>query len=167
MPTEHQSAGPGAVPGLSEQEAARRLAVHGPNALAVRRSTPWWQRAGQQLRDPLIVVLLAAAALTLATGDRAYAAVILLVVAVNTTAGYVQEVEAEQAVAALSAMSAPAARVLRGGADRSVVRTDSSARLPKAGVPAPGPGEFPRKGPFGPPRRAAQPLPGPAPACAR
>ncbi|MFD8325524.1 cation-translocating P-type ATPase [Streptomyces lydicus] len=120
MPTEHQSAGPDAVPGLSEQEAARRLAVHGPNAIAVRRPTPWWQRTGQQLRDPLIVVLLAAATLTLATGDRADAAVILLVVAVNTTAGYVQEVKAEQAVAALSAMSAPAARVLRGGADRSV-----------------------------------------------
>lgn len=63
-------------------------------------------------------------ALTLATGDLADAAVILLVITVNTTAGYIQEVKAEHAVAALSAMSAPAARVLRGGAERSVAASD-------------------------------------------
>lgn len=124
MPTEHQRTALGAVAGLSEQEAARRLTVHGPNVIAKRPPTPWWRRVWQQLRDPLIVVLLAAAALTLATGDLADTAVILLVVTVNTTAGYIQEVKAEHAVAALSAMSAPAARVLRGGADRSVASSD-------------------------------------------
>ncbi|MFI2184450.1 cation-translocating P-type ATPase [Streptomyces sioyaensis] len=124
MPTEQQRAAPDATPGLSEHEAARRLAVHGPNVIAARQPTPWWRRVGRQIRDPLILVLLAAAALTLATGDLADAAVILLVIMVNTTAGYIQEVKAEHAVAALSAMSAPAARVLRGGAERSVAASD-------------------------------------------
>ncbi|MGI5255933.1 cation-translocating P-type ATPase [Streptomyces angustmyceticus] len=120
MPAEQQRAAPGLLCGLSAHEAARRLAVHGPNVIAALPSTPWWRRVGQQIRDPLIVVLLAAAVLTLATGDLADAAVILLVVTVNTTAGYLQEVKAEHAVAALSTMSAPAARVLRGGADHYV-----------------------------------------------
>ncbi|UKY47911.1 cation-translocating P-type ATPase [Streptomyces inhibens] len=124
MPTEQQRAAPDATPGLSEHEATRRLAVHGPNVIAARQPTPWWRRVWWQIRDPLIVVLLAAAALTLATGDLADAAVIILVITVNTTAGYIQEVKAEHAVAALSAMSAPAARVLRGGADRSVAASD-------------------------------------------
>nr|WP_245689587.1 cation-transporting P-type ATPase [Streptomyces chattanoogensis] len=89
--------------------------MHGPNVIAARPPTPWWRRVRRQIRDPLILVLLTAAALTLATGDLADAAVTLLVITVNTTAGYIQEVKAEHAVAALSAMSAPAARVLRGG----------------------------------------------------
>ncbi|MFJ9736705.1 hypothetical protein [Streptomyces sp. NPDC101166] len=79
-----------------------------------------WHRVLQQLRDPLILVLLAAAALTVATGDLSDAAVILLVITVNTVVGVVQEVRAEQAVMALSAMSAPAARVVRDGEERSV-----------------------------------------------
>lgn len=79
-----------------------------------------WRRVLQQLRDPLILVLLVAAAGTIATGDLSDAAVILLVITVNTLVGVVQEVRAEAAVMALSAMSAPVARVVRGGKERSV-----------------------------------------------
>ena len=53
-----------------------------------------------QLRDPLILVLLAAVVLTVATGDLADASVIVLVIAVNTTVGVVQEIKADQAIAA-------------------------------------------------------------------
>ncbi|GAU69798.1 cation-transporting ATPase [Streptomyces sp. NBRC 110611] len=83
-----------------------------------------WRRVLQQLRDPLILVLLVAAALTIATGDLSDAAVILLVITVNTVVGVVQEVRAEQAVIALSAMSAPAARVVRDGAERAIPAAD-------------------------------------------
>ncbi|GAA0630834.1 cation-translocating P-type ATPase [Streptomyces thermocarboxydovorans] len=106
--------------GLTSAEAARRLRVHGPNEIPSRPPTPVWRRVLQQLRDPLILVLLVAAALTIATGDLSDAAVILLVIVVNTVVGVVQEVRAEQAVRALSAMSAPEARVVRDGAERSV-----------------------------------------------
>ncbi|GAA2676018.1 cation-translocating P-type ATPase [Streptomyces aculeolatus] len=106
--------------GLSTAEAVRRLAGHGPNEIPAAPRTPVVRRVLQQLRDPLILVLLGAAALTLATGDLSDAVVILFVITVNTVVGVVQEVRAEQAVLALSAMSAPAARVLRDGTERSV-----------------------------------------------
>ena len=65
---------PAAVPaagGLSAADAAERLARYGPNELPRARRTPVWQLIAGQVRDPLIVVLLAAAALTVATGDWA------------------------------------------------------------------------------------------------
>jgi Ca2+-transporting ATPase len=61
-----------------------------------------------------------AAALTLATGDWTDAGVILLVIVVNTAAGVTQEVKAGQAIAALSEMTAPEARVLRDGEQRTI-----------------------------------------------
>ncbi|MGW5698878.1 HAD-IC family P-type ATPase, partial [Streptomyces asiaticus] len=106
--------------GLSGEEAARRLGEYGANVVARERRTPVWRRVLQQLRDPLIVVLLVAAVLTLTTGDFPDASVILLVITVNTVAGVVQEVRAERAVAALTALSAPTARVIRDGGECSV-----------------------------------------------
>ena len=50
-----------------------------------------------------MLVLLAAAAFTIVTGDFTDAAVILFVIVVNTTVGVVQEVKAERAITALSA----------------------------------------------------------------
>ncbi|MBD0694966.1 ATPase [Streptomyces sp. CBMA123] len=108
---------------MTSAEAARRLAEHGPNEVAADRRVPLWSRVGAQLRDPLITVLLAAVALTLAIGDQPDAVVIALVIVVNTTVGVVQEVRAESAVAALSRLSAPAARVLRDGEQRGVPST--------------------------------------------
>ena len=110
--------------GLSPDEAARRLKRYGPNELPEQPRTPVWRRVLYQLRDPLILVLLVAAALTIATGDLSDATVILLVITVNTVVSVVQEVRAEQAVMALSAMSAPAARVMRDGEERSIAAAE-------------------------------------------
>jgi Ca2+-transporting ATPase len=106
--------------GLTEAEAARRLADTGRNEVAARRPVPLRTRILAQLRDPLILVLLGAVVLTLAIRDHPDAIVIALVVVVNTTVGVVQEIRADNAVAALSALSAPHAHVRRGGAGRSV-----------------------------------------------
>src|ERR1019366_10296700 len=81
-----------------------------------------------QVRDPLMMVLLVAAVLTLATGDLTDAGVILLVIVVNTTAGVTQEVKAGQAIAALSELTAPDARVLRDGAQRPVPAAEGVPR---------------------------------------
>jgi Ca2+-transporting ATPase len=75
--------------GLSSAEAADRLAQYGPNELPRARRTPAWRLIADQLRDPLILVLLAAVVLTVATGDLADASVIVLVIVVNTTVGVV------------------------------------------------------------------------------
>ncbi|MEU2076320.1 cation-transporting P-type ATPase, partial [Streptomyces sp. NPDC013489] len=102
--------------GLSEAEAARRLARTGPNEVAARKPVRLHNRILAQLTDPLIMVLLGAVALTLAIGDHPDAIVIGTVVLVNTTVGVAQEIRADNAVAALSHLTAPHARVRR---DRS------------------------------------------------
>ncbi|WP_406732565.1 cation-translocating P-type ATPase [Streptomyces sp. NBC_01794] len=106
--------------GLTEEDATRRLAEYGRNEVAARHTVRLHTRVVAQLRDPLIMVLLGAVALTVAIGDHADSVVIALVIVVNTTVGVIQEVRADNAVAALSAMSAPNARVLRGGSEREV-----------------------------------------------
>lgn len=106
--------------GLTEAEAGRRLAERGRNEVAPPRPTPVYQRVLAQLRDPLIMVLLGAALLTIAIGDHPDAIVIGLVIVVNTSVGVAQEIRADRAVAALSALSAPHARVLRDGVHREV-----------------------------------------------
>lgn len=123
----HRSGTDAVDTGLSHEEAARRLARYGPNEVVAERGVPLYARVAAQLRDPLIMVLLAAIALTLVIGDHADSVVIALVIVVNTTVGVVQEIRADQAVAALSAMSAPSARVRRDGAERQV---PSSAVVP-------------------------------------
>ena len=55
--------------GLSAAEAAERLARFGPNELPRARRNPLWQLIADQVRDPLVMVLLIAAVLTVATGD--------------------------------------------------------------------------------------------------
>ncbi|WP_051820833.1 cation-translocating P-type ATPase [Streptomyces flavochromogenes] len=107
--------------GLTEEEAARRLADTGPNEVTARRpAVRLHSRVLAQLTDPLIMVLLGAVVLTLAIGDHPDAIVIGLVVLVNTTVGVVQEIRADNAVAALSALTAPHARVRRDGVVRDL-----------------------------------------------
>jgi Ca2+-transporting ATPase len=71
-----------------------------------------------------VLVLLAAAVLTIATGDWTDASVILLVIVVNTSVGVAQEVKAGQAIAALTELAAPEARVLRDGEQRQIPAAD-------------------------------------------
>ncbi len=106
--------------GLSSAEAAARLAVGGRNVLPAPRPVPLWRQIAAQLHDPLVLVLLAAAVLTLATGDWTDATVILLVIVVNTAAGVIQEIKAGHAISALTQLAAPEARVIRDGGQRQI-----------------------------------------------
>jgi P-type Ca2+ transporter type 2C len=111
--------------GLSAAQAADRLARDGPNALPPARHVRLGQRILMQLRDPLIMVLLVAAALTTATGDWADTGVILLVILVNTSAGIIQEIKADRAITALGELAAPQARVARDGQQCSIPSRES------------------------------------------
>lgn len=128
--------------GLSEEEAQRRLERFGGNELESAPPVPWWKRFLQQFRDPLVYLLLAATAISLtawiierlnaapgASGEALPfdAIVIVLILVVNAVLGYVQEAKAEQAVDALSKMTAPQASVLRGG---SVMRIRTAEVVP-------------------------------------
>ena len=88
--------------------------------MQVHRPVPLMRSVLQELTDTLILVLVAAAVLTAASGDWVDCAVIALVIAVNTTLGVVQERRALRAVAALGTLVAPSARVRREGQDRWV-----------------------------------------------
>jgi Ca2+-transporting ATPase len=106
--------------GLSAAEAERRLTQYGKNKLAEGKKTPLWRRFLSQLADPMILVLLAAAALSGITA--AYAGespvdvfIILFVVVLNSVLGVAQESKAETAIAALRSMAAAQSRVLRDG----------------------------------------------------
>ncbi|MEH0843755.1 cation-transporting P-type ATPase [Micromonospora sp. CPCC 205711] len=115
--------------GLGAVEAAERLRADGPNLVAAPPRRRLSGRVLHQLTDPLVALLLAAAAVTTVLGDWPDTAVIALVVAVNTVIGVVQEVRADRAVAALDRLAAPTARVVRDGRDlvvpaAEVVRDD-------------------------------------------
>lgn len=135
------SVGVEARQGLSGAEAARRLATEGPNEVATPSPPSVWRRVGRQLADPLIMLLLASAAVTAGLGDLPDTVVILLVVVVNTAIGVIQEVRADRAITALHQLAAPTARVVRDGADRmvpaaTVVRGDLIVLAPGDVVPA-------------------------------
>ena len=115
MTTAQQDLTDTALGGLTAAQAAARLASDGGNVLPERHRAGLWRRVLLQVRDPMVLVLLAAAALTIVTGDWADAAVIIFVIVVNTTVGVVQEVKADRAITALSELAAPEARVVRDG----------------------------------------------------
>jgi Ca2+-transporting ATPase len=101
--------------GLSGEEAARRLVEHGPNRPPEAPGRGWPRRVLDQLRDPMILLLLGALVVTVATGDYTDAVIIAAVVLLNTSIGVFQEVRAEHAIAALGRMAAPHAHVYRAG----------------------------------------------------
>lgn len=106
--------------GLTEEEAAARLAQYGPNELLKQSGPTIWQKLVAQLKNFLIVLLLMAAAISLLLGEGSDAIVIFFVILLNTVLGIVQELKAEKALAALESLSAPTAKVYREGKTREV-----------------------------------------------
>ena len=104
--------------GLTTRQARERLSQYGPNKLEGAKREPLWTRFLNQMKDPMILVLLAAAALSLISSggeDWIEALIILLIVAVNACISISQESSAEKALEALRKMSAPLAKVIRDG----------------------------------------------------
>lgn len=119
--------------GLSGAEAASRLASVGPNKLDEEEKTPMWKRFFEQMADPMVIMLLVAAAISVITGfiqgepEWADAAIILSVVILNSVLGVVQEAKSEQALEALQEMSAAQSKVIRDG---KLVHLPSSELVP-------------------------------------
>ena len=106
--------------GLTPEQAAARLARDGRNVLTEPPKPSLVKRFFQQLADPMILVLLAAALISSITSAYAHESfadviIILIVVIINAVLGVYQESKAEQAIAALKKLSAAHSRVLRGG----------------------------------------------------
>ncbi len=101
--------------GLSAEEAAARLAQAGPNALAEGHRRSLLMMFLGQFADFMILVLLAAAAVSGFIGEPMDTIAILVILVLNAVVGAVQEYRAERALAALRLMAVPLADVRRGG----------------------------------------------------
>jgi len=117
--------------GLRDREALARLAIHGRNELAAEKPRPGWRRFLAQFQNILVLLLLAAAAVSgglwIFEGGSTFpyeAIAIFAVVLLNAAMGYVQESRAEDAVAALKNMTADHAEVIRDGERRRVPATE-------------------------------------------
>ncbi len=101
--------------GLSDGEASLRLLRDGRNELPKNPPPGWPQILLRQFWSPLMLILLAAMAASMAFGDDADAIMIGLAVAVNIAVGFIQEYKAGSALEKLRAFSVPSAVVRRGG----------------------------------------------------
>jgi Ca2+-transporting ATPase len=110
--------------GLTGDEAARRLAADGRNEITGPAGDSLPRAIGRQLTDVVVLVLLAAAALTAAVGDATDTAVILAVVVLNTALGVTQEIRSSRALDALAQLTAPRAVAVRDGRGQEIDAAD-------------------------------------------
>lgn len=101
--------------GLSDVEAAERLKQNGYNELRAKPPKTIWNMLKAQIIDPMVLILIGAAAFSAVLQEWTEAAVIFTIVVVNAVIGIVQEKKAQSSLEALRNMSAPTARVLREG----------------------------------------------------
>lgn len=101
--------------GLTEAEAQKRLQKNGTNQLREPPKKNVAEAFLEQLNDPLIYVLLAAAAVSLFLHEVSDAVIILVVVLLNAAVGLIQEGKAQKALDSLKKLTSPRAYVVRGG----------------------------------------------------
>jgi Ca2+-transporting ATPase len=110
--------------GLTQAEAAKRLAEHGPNQLTAEPPPSVWQVGLEQLRDPMNLMLVAVTAVSFAIGQASTAIIVAVLIAFNVMLGARQELKARASVDALSKMQVPHSRVLRDGTLAPVAAAD-------------------------------------------
>ena len=106
--------------GLTAAEAQQRLARHGPNELQALSAGSPWHTLAAQFKNVLVVILLAATALSGLLGHGLEALVIFIIVLFAVLLGFVQEYRAERALDALRRMAAPVAHAIRDGVETAL-----------------------------------------------
>ncbi|MEW6243024.1 MAG: calcium-translocating P-type ATPase, SERCA-type [Bacillota bacterium] len=106
--------------GLTEPEAARRLERNGPNVLEKEAGPGVIEIFAGQFKNSMVLLLLFAAGVALCLGETADALAIMVIVVANALLGFVQEYRAERALEALAKMSAPQAKLIREGCEKSI-----------------------------------------------
>ncbi len=101
--------------GLNHDEAIHRLETNGPNTLQEQPQKSPWRILWEQLSEPLVLLLVAAALISALLGDYKEAVVILIIVILNALLGFSQEYQAEKAMAALKTIAIPKVKVRREG----------------------------------------------------
>ncbi|HEY9785841.1 MAG TPA: cation-transporting P-type ATPase, partial [Candidatus Obscuribacterales bacterium] len=106
--------------GLSADEAEKRMAKHGPNELAYRPQASILSLLAHQFLSSVVLLLIAAAAISFLTGEHLQSAGILAAVFINAIVGFFTELKAQMSLEALKKISGPTARIRRGGKDMHV-----------------------------------------------
>ncbi len=110
--------------GLTEAEAQAKLAQVGPNELKASERVSAWRLLLEQFKNVLIIILLAATALSVALGHGLESLVIAVIVLFAVLLGFIQEYRAERAIESLRKLAAPHATVVRDGAERKIPARD-------------------------------------------
>jgi P-type Ca2+ transporter type 2C len=110
--------------GLTSEEAKKRLAKYGVNALPDEKKVNPLEIALRQLRNLMVVILLLAAGISYFYHHYLDIGVILAVIVINTIIGFIQEFKAEKSIAALKSLIVPKAKVKREGTVYEILATD-------------------------------------------
>jgi len=110
--------------GLTSDEAAQRLAKHGPNVLNQAQQRSTFSILVAQFRSLIVALLIAAMVMAVVMGDSLEAFAILIVIVINAAIGFFTEWEAEQALSALQKQSVRVAQVIRNGSEREIPAAD-------------------------------------------
>ena len=110
--------------GLSGEEVRRRTGQYGPNKLSEGKQKSVSQIFFEQFKDLLVVILLIAAVISALSENVESTIVIFAVLVLNAILGTAQYVKAEKSLESLKAMSAPSAKVLRGGVRLEIPSAD-------------------------------------------
>lgn len=101
--------------GLRVEEVRERRAAYGENVLPAEKKISTWEILFNQLKSPLVYIILAAAAVSLVVGEYGDFGIIMAVVVVDAILGFVQEYQAQKTYIALKGLLQPTASVLRDG----------------------------------------------------
>ncbi len=124
---QHVAEDPQSIIGLTPEEASRRLAEHGPNSLPSGRSSTFLDGLVELAREPVLILLLAAAAVYFVVGSMVEGGVLIGFALFSISLMLFQERRSRRAIAALRELAAPTALVRRGGKD---VRLPSAELVP-------------------------------------
>jgi Ca2+-transporting ATPase len=106
--------------GLTSTEAAKRLDQFGPNELVEKGAKSPWLILWDQMKEPMVIVLIIAAIVSLLLNEFEDAIIILAIVLLNAVIGFSQEYRAEQAIAALKQLSVPIVKVRRDNKTKEI-----------------------------------------------
>ncbi|HEX9012817.1 MAG TPA: HAD-IC family P-type ATPase, partial [Anaerolineaceae bacterium] len=108
-------AGTDLAAGLTPAEAGTRLSRFGPNRLAAEKKEPFWREFVEELREPMVLMLLVTGVLYAVWGELSDAVTIFIIILALNTVEVVNEQRSKKAIASLRRLAAPAAAVRRGG----------------------------------------------------
>lgn len=110
--------------GLSDAEASKRLQTFGANALRKKENRTIFQMLWEQLKDPMILILIGAAVLSFVLSEALEGSVILFIVTVNAVISIIQEKKAEASLEALKNLTTGRAVALRQGEESIIPATE-------------------------------------------